>query len=371
MTSKDKDKAPDMMKDFRAFNLRKQDVANASEIEYYGGISERYTLIDFNSSETEPLSNILDDIYHEQYKYMNWLNYRVRGPDYSQRDSESINLDLSAEQKNSRITNITSRLKKSIEVKEEALEYLTQKYNNIISEHKKITLFPFAFYLSDEWIERHEEKNYTFSFESLNISLEELKRRFDAMTKIMKTNSEYKSACAYIRAVVLDECYRPFYFVIFFFKGNDLGNVMPKKIWYQWLDSGARGERDCDQRGVFYPFDIKHSPKTEDLYGLIIHKPENGIKSEYKPEDLYRNIVDEIMGSRYAEKLISLKNNRSGHFAFFRFLARRINRIPPNKALVFSNDFTYLTNKEKKELSNKRKAEKEAEANKLKIKKSK
>lgn len=365
------EKAQDMIKDFRAFNLRKQDVAYDSEIEYYGDISERYTFIDFSSSETEPLSNLLNDIYHEQYKHLNWLHHDVRGPDYSQRDSELINLDLSIEQKNSRIINVTSRLKESIKEKEEALEYLTEKYSSILSEHKKITLLPFAFYLSDEWVERYEEKDDFFSFESLNISLEELRRRFDVMTKIMKSNSEYKSACAYIRAIVLDELYRPFYFVVFFFKGDNLGSEMPKKIWYQWLDSGGRGERDCDQRGVFYPFDIKHSPKTEDLYGLIINKPENGIRSEYEPKDLYRNFMDKIMGSRYAEKIILLKNNKSGHLAFLRFLARRINRIHPNKALVFSNDFTYLTNKEKKELSNKRKAEKEGDANKGKIKKRK
>lgn len=363
------EKTPDMFKDFRAFNLRKQDVAHEIKLGYYGDISERYTFIDFNSSETEPFSNLLDDIYYEQYKYRTPSYLQTRSPDYSQRDRQLISIVLSNEQKKSSIKNVTEKLKSSITDKQEAEEYLTEKYMSILSEHKKITLFPFAFYLSDRWVKRYEEDDYTFTPEVLKMSLEELKRRFDTIIKTMKSNSEYKTARAYIRTIVFDELYRPFYFVIFFFKGDDLGNEMPKKIWHQWLDSGTRDEDDYDQRGVFYPFDDKYIPEANQRCSLIISKPEDGIRSNYEPLDVYRDFIDEVIGSRYAEKPTSMKNIKSDHLTFFHFLARRINKMHPNKVLVFSNDFTYLTNKEKKEQSDKRKAEKENETNKAKAKK--
>lgn len=353
------EKTPDMFKDFRAFNLRKKDVGYEKKLKYYGDISERYTFIEINISAPEPLSNLLDDIYYRQCNNFSFL--QKCEPDYLKRDGELIMLDLSPEQNNNRIKNLSDRLKSSINEKEEAEKYLIEKYTGVLSEHKKISLFPFAFYLSDEWLECHEEYDSKLSFEALKLSLEELKRRFDSTVKTMKSNIEYSHACAYIRVILLDELYRPFYFVIFFFKGDEWGGEYPKEIWNQWLESADKGERISDQLGVFYPFDEKHIPEMKHCCGLMISKPDDGIQSEYLPIDTYRRHMDKIMGRRYCEKTGPLKNNKSGHLAFFHFLARRINKIYPNKALVFSGDFTYLTNKEKKEQASKRKSEKEKE----------
>lgn len=352
-------KTPDMMKDFRAFNLRKQDIGYETKLKYYGDISERYTFIELNSSDPEPFSNLLDEIYCRQYN-SHFLHQRGE-PDYSRRYGELITLNLSPEQSNKRIANLADRLKTSINEKEDAEKYLVEKYLSVLSEHKKISLFSFAFYLSDEWVERHEKSDYRFSFESFQVSLDELKRRFDTMIKIMKSNSEYTHACAYIRVILLDELCRPYYFVIFFFKGDEWGDYFPKEIWYQWLNSAERGARDSDQLGAFYPFNEKHIPEREKRHGLMVFNPGDGIKSEYDPVDVEINFLDEIKGRVCSEKTSLLKDNKSGHLAFFHFLARRINKIHPNKALVFSGDFTYLTNKEKKEQAIKRKSEKERE----------
>lgn len=350
------EKTPDMFKDFRAFNLRKQDIGYETKLKYYGDISQRYTFIDLDFSDPEPFSNLLDDIYYRQYKSYSLLQ---RGePDYSRRYGELITLNLSPEQSNKRVTNLAVRLKASINEKEDAEGYLVERYLNVLAEHKKISLFPFAFYLSDEWIERHEENDYRFSFESFQVSLDELKRRFDTMIKIMKSNSVYTHACAYIRVILVDELYRPYYFVIFFFKGDEWGDDYPKEIWHQWLNSAERGARDSDQLGAFYPFNEKHIPEREQRHGLMVLNPGNGIKSEYKPVDVEISFLDRMKGKVCPEKTSLLKDNKSGHLAFFHFLARRINKIHPNKALVFSGDFTYLTNKKKREQASKRKSEK-------------
>lgn len=344
---------PDMMSDLRAFNLRKKDTGRKVKLLTYGEISDRYTFICFDDNlirndhpktllilKAEKLradkglerSNIpfdfLDYLYMEQKKDCETY-HRANFP---LKDYCRINIDLTLKQE--------EWLKKSVADKEDTASYLCEKYKALLAEHKKITLLPFAFYLPDDWIQKHEDPHTKlFSHDALKTSLEELQRRFDEMTKKLKQQAKYDPACAYTRLILIDENFKPFYLVNFFFKVDDLNAHFAEDIWFEWL--ATRGSPDKEKEmAVFYVFDDEHKPDRREVRGLMFHVPEAGITSLYNAQG---NDVSKFLLLK-AEEYNSpepLKNDRKRHEQFFCLQAQKYNTIPGSRAKVFSDNFTY------------------------------
>lgn len=355
----------DMMKDFIAFNLRKEDYGYEAKLKYYGDISERYTLIDLNSSGTSDksvsLSNLLDDIYDLQ---LNPPSFPRRGnPNYRYRDQTEILVSLSIEQSNGRSKYLRERLVKSIKDKEDTEQSLNEHYQRLTSQHGSLSLLPFAFYLSYEWVEQHKNLEKKSPQEALKLSTEELKRRFDKIIKKMKSNKRYTPVCGYSRLILVDEDFRPFYLVNFFFEGGDLNHLLISDIWNQWLESRPTNEMEDEQCGCFYYFESQHKPCSNDVPGLVMRSPGNKIR-HFENEGGILSDEFPILFANYIprfKKLIvkALTNTPKGHKAFFQLQAMRFNTLGNIRAISFSDDLTYRTAKEKKEKSEKRKANKE------------
>lgn len=369
---KSKDKAPDMMKDFRIFKLRRQDVGyDKGKDVYYGDISKKYTLIDFNSSEIPGEiipSNLLDEIYDLQY---NPPSFPRRGePDYHNRDRNKIMISLSSEQRGRRIENLRGRLLKSISDKENVEKELNEHYKTLTAQHKQISLLSFAFYLSDEWIRQHEEIEYESPLDALKTSSRELKRRFDKIIKTMKSNSAYAPACSYSRLILADEHFRPFYLVNFFFKEGVLNDFFAHDIWHHWMESRPGNENEDEQHGCFYFFDEGHKPKSEDVPGLVMRMPGYFIQHFESDADVASDKLSDLIGEYIPKfkrsKSEILTNDSNGHKSFFHLQAMRYNILNGSRSISSSDDFTYLTAKGRKENTLKNKIIKEKAANKIK-----
>lgn len=373
----DKKRQLDMMKDFSAFNLRKEDYAYEAKLKYYGDISERYTLIDLNpsgsSDKSVSLSNLLDDIYDLQF---NPPSFPRRGnPDCRYRDRTKISVSLSIEQSNLRSKYLRERLIKSIKDKEDIEQYLNEHYQRLTSQHGKLTLLPFAFYLSDGWVEQHEDLEKKSPLEALKLSTEELKRRFDKIIKTIKSNKKYTPSRGYSRLILVDEDYRPFYLVNLFLEGEDLNHLLVSDIWEQWLDSRPNNENEDEQHGCFYYFESRYKPRADDAPGLIMSSPGHSIRHFENERDILIDEFPSLVGTyipSFKKHIVkTLTNTPKGHKAFFQLQAMRFNTLGNIRAISSSDDLTYLTAKEKKEKSEKQKEKKEDAANKEMKKKSK
>lgn len=365
----DKKRQLDMMKDFIAFNLRKEDYGYEAKLKYYGDISERYTLIDLNTSgasdKSVSLSNLLDDIYDLQLNPPSFP--RRTNPDCRYRNQTRISVSLSIEQSNRRSKYLRERLVKSIKDKEDIEQSLNEHYRGLTSQHGKLSLLPFAFYLSDGWVKQHEDLEEKSPLEALKLSNEELKRRFDKIIKTIKSNKRYTPVRGYSRLVLVDEDYRPFYLVNFFLEGIELNDLLISDIWEQWLKSRPDNEREDEQHGCFYFFESQHKPHAEDVPGLIMRSPGHSIR-HFENEggiliDEFSSLVGSYVSSFKKRIVKALANTPKGHQAFFQLQAMRFNTLGNIRAISFSDDLTYRTAKEKKEKADKRKTKKEDAAN--------
>lgn len=344
----------DMMSDLRAFELRKKDTGRKVKLLTYGEISDRYTFICFDDNlicndcpqtlltlKAEKLradkgldnkrSNMpfdfLDYLYMEQKKDSE-THHRVN---FQRKDRCNINIDLTLKQE--------EWLKKSVADKEDTANYLCEKYKALLAEHKKITLLPFAFYLPDDWIQKHEDPHtQIFSHDALKTSLEELQRRFDEMTKKLKQQAKYDPACAYTRLILIDENFKPFYLVNFFFNVDDLNAHFAEDIWFEWLATSGSPDKEKEM-AVFYAFDDEHKPHRSEVRGLMFHVPEAGITSLYDAQG--DNAWKILLTADEYNSPEPLKNDRKRHEQFFRLQAQKYNTIPGSRAKVFSDNFTY------------------------------
>ncbi|MFJ5406356.1 hypothetical protein [Pectobacterium punjabense] len=335
----------DMMDDLRVFKLRLKDTGRKVHLLTYRDISQLYSFICFDENIRFPAKqrrtpsagnnipfDFLDDIYHRQRTNYGDSNVRVR---YDKRNDYEIDVCLTSAQKD--------WLKKSVAEKEETEKYLCDKYDELLKKHKKITLLPFAFYLPDDWVEEHENNNsMKFSLNAIEVSLEELKRRFDKMIKTLKSRSEYDPACAYTRLIFIDEKFRPFYLVNFFFHGDDINNFFAEDIWSEWLNTRDSKNKE-NERAVLYAFDSEHKPCRDAVKGLYFSRPDEGVISKYDTSD----IVDYIINLNITQPNL-IKNNRKAHEDFFRIQAQRYNSIPDSRAKTFSDNFTYTPSTKKK-----------------------
>ncbi|WP_148244426.1 hypothetical protein [Enterobacter asburiae] len=334
----------DMMSDLRAFELRKKDTGRKVKLLTYGEISDRYTFICFDENvirNDQPQTSLtrnsagknkvpidfLDYLYTEQkirYEGRQRINYRNR-------DLCKINVGMTIAQE--------EWLKKSVADKEDTASYLCEKYKSLLAEHKKITLLPFAFYLPDDWIQKHEDPHtQIFSHDALKTSLEELQRRFDEMTKRLKQQAKYDPACAYTRLIVIDEKFKPFYLVNFFFSVDDLNAHFAEDIWFEWLATSSSSKKE-KELAVFYAFDDEYKPDRNDVEGLMFHVPEAGIISLYNAQG--DNAWKILLTTNQYSSPEPLKNDRKRHEQFFRLQAQKYNTIPGSRAKVFSDNFTY------------------------------
>ncbi|MGQ3660722.1 hypothetical protein [Citrobacter braakii] len=348
----------DMMSDLRAFRLRKKDTARKVELLTYGEISERYTFICFDEnviSNDQPQTiltrnsagkdkvpfDFLDHLYSEQKMCHEGGCQRIN---YRDRDLCKINVGMTIAQE--------EWLKKSVSDKEEAASYLCEKYKLLLDEYKQITLLPFAFYLPDDWIEKHEDpRTGTFSLDAIKTSLLELQRRFDEMIKKLKQQAKYDPACAYTRLIIIDEKFKPFYLVNFFFNVDDLNAHFAEDIWFEWLATSSTSDKEKEQ-AVFYAFDDEHKPDRNDVEGLVFHPPEKGITSLYDTSN--ERILKIILKQRKNRSPEPLKNPRKRHEQFFRLQAQKYNTIPGSRAKVFSDNFTYAPSGKRKKTDSKK-----------------
>ncbi len=334
----------DMMDDLRVFKLRTKDTGRKVHLLTYGDISQLYSFICFDekirfsvkqsrnpSAENTIPFDFLDDIYHMQRTNYGDMIRRAR---YDKRNDYEIDVRLTHAQQD--------WLKESVAQKEETEKYLCDQYDELLKKYKKITLLPFAFYLPDDWIQEHGNRNsMKFSFNAIRASLAELKRRFDKMIKTLKSRSEYEPACAYARLIFLDEKFRPFYLVNFFFRGDDLNSFFAKNIWHEWLKTRCFNHDSENESAVFYCFERTLNPAREDVRGLRYGRPEEGISSLYTEWDSYDEDIMNIVPDPYRKRHVRLKNNRKGHESFFRFQAQKYNPIPGVRAKTLSDNFTY------------------------------
>lgn len=335
----------DMMDDLRVFKLRTKDTGRKVHLLTYGDISQLYSFICFDEkirfsveqsripSEGNNIPfDFLDNIYHMQRTNYGDMNRRVR---YDKRNDYEIDVRLTHAQQD--------WLKESVAEKEETEKYLRDKYDALLKKYKKITLLPFAFYLPDDWIQEHENrKSMKFSFNAIEVSLEELKRRFDKMIKTLKSCSEYEPACAYTRLIFIDEKFRPFYFVNFFFRDDDINNFFAENIWSEWLNTRDSKNKE-NERAVLYAFDSEHKPCGDAVKGLYFNRPSEDIISEYDTSD----ITNYISNLNIAKPNL-IKNNRKAHEHFFHLQAKKYNSIPGSRAKTFSDNFTYTLSAKKK-----------------------
>lgn len=348
----------DMMSDLRVFRLRKKDTGRKVELLTYGEISERYTFICFDEnviSNAPPQTiltrnsagkvkvpfDFLTHLYSEQRMCHGGGYQRIN---YRDRDLCKINVGMTTAQE--------EWLKKSVADKEETASYLCEKYKLLLDEHKKITLLPFAFYLPDDWVEEHEVPyTGTFSPDALKTSLQELQRRFDEMIKKLKQQAKYYPACAYTRLIIIEENFKPFYLVNFFFKVDDLNAHFAEDIWFEWLDTSNSSDKEKEQ-AVLYAFDDEHKPDRNDVRGLMFHAPEGGIISLYDAQgDYARKIL--LTTDEYSNPE-PLKTDRKRHEQFFRLQAQKYNTIPGSRAKVFSDNFTYAISGKRKKTEGKK-----------------
>lgn len=347
----------DMMSDLRAFELRKKDTGRKVKLLTYGEISDRYTFICFDENvirNDQPQTSLtrnsagknnipfdfLDYLYTEQkirYEGRQRINYRNR-------DLCKINVCMTIAQE--------EWLKKSVADKEDTASYLCEKYAALLAEHKKITLLPFAFYLPDDWIQKHEDpRTERFSHDALAKSLEELQRRFDEMTKKLKQQAKYDPACAYTRLIIIDEKFKPFYLVNFFFRVDDLNAHFAEDIWFEWLATSSSANKE-KELAVFYAFNDEHKPDRNDVAGLMFHAPEAGVTSLYDAQG--DNALKIILTTDAYDTPEPLKNDRKRHEQFFRLQAQKYNTIPGSRAKVFSDNFTYSPSGKRKKTEGKK-----------------
>ncbi|HEM8022685.1 TPA: hypothetical protein U2M00_005126 [Enterobacter ludwigii] len=341
----------DMMDDLRAFRLRKKDTGRKVSLLTYGEIIASYTFICFdekvignqqpqtllnrNSVEKNKIPfDFLDYLYTEQ-KASRVGHQRGR---LREKERCEINVGMTVEQE--------EWLKKSVAEKEDAATYLCDKYKALLAEHKKVTLLPFAFYLPDDWIQKNEEpRTKIFSHNALKISLEELQRRFDVMIKKLKQQSKYDPACAYSRLILIDENFKPFYLVNFFFSVDDLNAHFAEDIWHEWLATSSSSNKENEQ-AVFYAFDDEHKPDRNDVRGLVFHVPEGGINSLYDAQG--NDALKILFTNDEYNSPEPLKATRKRHEQFFRLQAQKYNTIPGSRAKVFSDNFTYSSSGKRK-----------------------
>lgn len=361
----DKKRQLDIMKDFIAFKLRKEDYGYEAKLKYYGDISERYTLIDLNTSgapdKSVSLSNLLDDIYDLQLNPPSFP--RRTNPDFRYRDRTPILVSLSIEQNNRRSKYLRERLVKSIKDKEGIEQSLIEHYQELTSKYGKLSLLPFAFYLSDGWVKQHEDLEEKSPLDALKLSTEELKRRFDIIIKMIKSNKRYTQMRGYSRLILVDENYRPFYLVNLFLEDGNLNDLLISDIWEKWLKSRPDNEREYEQHGCFYYFETQYKPCTEDVPGLVMRSPGHSIRHFENERDILLDEFPSLVGDyipSFKKRIVkALTNTPKGHKAFFQLQAMRFNTLGNIRAISFSDDLTYRTAKEKKENSEKRKAKKE------------
>ncbi|HDR2619485.1 TPA: hypothetical protein QCI71_000316 [Enterobacter chuandaensis] len=348
----------DMMSDLRVFRLRKKDTGCKVKLLTYSEISERYSFICFDEnviSNDHPQTiltrnsagkvkvpfDFLDHLYSEQKMYHEGGRQRIN---YRDRDLCKINVGMTIAQE--------EWLKKSVADKEETASYLCEKYKVLLDEHKQITLLPFAFYLPDDWIEKHEDpRTGTFSLDAIKTSLLELQRRFDEMIKKLKQQAKYDPACAYTRLIIIDEKFKPFYLVNFFFNTDELSAYFTEDIWFEWLATSSTSDKEKEQ-AVFYVFDDDHKPDRNDVAGLVFHTPEKGIISLYNTSN--ERIIKKILTQRKNRRPEPLKTPRKRHEHFFHLQAQKYNTIPGSRAKVFSDNFTYAPSGKRKKTDSKK-----------------
>ncbi|TKY80865.1 hypothetical protein EDI29_18545 [Pectobacterium polonicum] len=335
----------DMMDDLRVFKLRSKDTGRKVHLLTYGDISRCYSFICFDEKvlfsarwkdvfskgDNIPF-DLLDDIYYKQRTHDGKRNIRLR---YDERNDHEINVLLTYAQE--------CWVKESVAQKEETEKYLCDKYDTLLKKHKKITLLPFAFYLADDWEEQNGVSlSRKFSVNVIKLALEELQERFDKMIKTLKSHSEYEPACAYTRLILLDEQFRPFYLVNFFFRGDDISDFFAKDIWEEWLNTRCSRNKE-NERATLYAFEHEHKPCRNDVEGLLFSRPDRSIFSIHDEDEIIKKLLNFDINN-----FGTVKNNRKSHENFFRLQAQKYNAIPGSRAKTFSDNFTYTLSAKKK-----------------------